>query len=193
MAINNVYPGGVKLTQQPFITRPLPSNTTPVTVLMTRDGGAVVEEQRGVLSGVGVDDTINLEFDNGPDWDTNIVGSILTMLSGDNQGVSKEVITRTDGDDIVTDPFPESCVAGDRFKVSKPKVKIHKAWMFIQRTCSSTVRVAIGGVVAGASRVTCIPVDNSMIVPIESRDGFNEISIYAPSDLDAYEFTFWGL
>ena len=191
MATPNFQP--LPAHQHVNIFRTLPANTTPVTVPMTRDGGVVVAAQEGSLTGVGVDATINLEWDDGT-WDTNIVGSALHMLSGDNAGYWRVVRTRTDNNDIITDPFPNSCAAGDKFYVDKPQMAVHEGWLKIATdTTGGDVCIAVGeGRVANAAYADVVPVEAADFIPLYRADGFTALSIYASADLHLFKYTMEG-
>jgi len=176
------------------MSRALPGDTTPVSVPMTRDGGAVVAPQRGNLTGVGVGATINLEWDDTA-WDASVVGAAIQMLTGLNAGLWRVVRTRTDDDDIVTDPFPYACAAGDEFVVEKPQMRVHEAYIKLDTdTTGFDVYVAPGdGLVADAAYADARLLEPADVMLLSRRGGFNAISIYAGGDLSAYKYTLWGL
>jgi hypothetical protein len=188
----NVYPGGVPFYEQVFMCRALPNNTT-TSYPMTRDGGTAVARQSGRLSGVGSPATTKLECDQ-ITWDSNIVGSMIRLTSGNNAQSVRKVVTRTNNHDIVTEAFSDDCAAGDSFVVEKPARYVHKLWFKIDTdTTGGDVYIAFGGVTAGSGVVDMLQVEPSDLLVIESRDGFNAISVYTTADLSSYNFTAWGL
>ena len=192
--MNSLGPPRVPEHQRVSINRALPGDTTAVSIPMTRDGGPVVAAQSGALSGVGGNAKTQLEWDTGT-WDANIVGSALFMTSGANAGLWRVVRTRTDANDIVVDPFPNDCVAAETFYVDKPKVPIHDAHLKIDTdTTGFDVHVAIGtGVVAAAANPDVTQVEPVDVIPLDSKEGFTDISIVAGGNLAAYTYNLSGM
>jgi hypothetical protein len=181
----NVFPGGVPLRQEVSACKALPANTTPVTVPMTCDGGAVVARQDGEVTGASSTTVLNCL---GMVFDANIVGSYLVFKTGANAHLWRTVKTRTDNDTIVTDPFPDNFVAGDMFLVEKPKNSVHTLDLWLPTTFTNTVWVAVGPVVAGNNTPRSLPVSGDLNLHIESRDGFTDISIYVGADYSTTKY-----